>query len=620
MAPNDVPSWGDLTNQAENGQLKLDDGAIADLRNACDAVVGRLIGLQGYVGRLSDLPSFCPILGSSGTLAAKFVTSANNFGDIIKTHLSIQKAMADTFTEAGKAYIRADTDSHDQLARVKALDNLPPLTTKAGTFSTDPSTIQEVTTQPGFLGFNDLKDGKIRNSNGNPNGSFVPALPQSLSGYSGDKFSGIPAEPENPDSWNYDKFRQIGEQMDYETAGNKAGLWYWMAGELDDVFTTFNNKIGAVVNGNKWSGNGASAAGAATSQYVTATDSLRSNMRLLGDNLAFTSGWLSLTKSSMPTGPDMSGKTPPAPTGPIITAPGGGPPPTSTAYPDQTPIYIENFKQTYLVGLPESDGSIAALPQPASPTTTMPTGPGPSASTPGPSVSSPGPSVPGPSVPGPSVDTAAYQKQQEAYQQQQQQKQLQQEQSQQTAAQQQEQQQQTQQEQTQQVEQLLQQGAQQGMQAFQQVAQQLSQLGTQNTSKDLADSLKNPALAGLTESALNGLGSAAGGKGAGGGGGGGGDKPGGQSSLFAREEQASSKLFPRASTTAALGDTVSGEAKAGVAAGSSGMGMPGMGAMGAAQRGQNDKERKRAEFLDSEEWLEEALGNAPTVAKPVVEK
>ncbi|MFF3569547.1 hypothetical protein [Nocardia jiangxiensis] len=45
-----------------------------------------------------------------------------------------------------------------------------------------------------------------------------------------------------------------------------------------------------------------------------------------------------------------------------------------------------------------------------------------------------------------------------------------------------------------------------------------------------------------------------------------------------------------------------------------------MSPMGAAQRGnQNAKEKKRAEFLESQEWLEQAVGDAPVTSKPVVD-
>ncbi|MBU3068004.1 hypothetical protein KO481_41635 [Nocardia sp. NEAU-G5] len=197
----------------------------------------------------------------------------------------------------------------------------------------------------------------------------------------------------------------------------------------------------------------------------------------------------------------------------------------------------------------------------------------------------------------------AYAKEQAAQQQQQQQQ----------AAQQQQQQQQQQQEQqasqaAQQGLQAAQQAAQQGLQAAQQAAQQLTQPASADLAKDLANGM---GLAGMAGSALSGL------KGGFGGGGVGGALNNVKGSLLAAEEQAS-KLFPRAAMVAKAEEAAAEEARAGLA--SSG-GMGSMGGMGAAGRGQQEKEKekKRAEFLDSEEWLEQVMGEAPLTSKPVVE-
>jgi hypothetical protein len=157
--------------------------------------------------------------------------------------------------------------------------------------------------------------------------------------------------------------------------------------------------------------------------------------------------------------------------------------------------------------------------------------------------------------------------------------------------------------------------AQQGLQAAQQAAQQGLQAAQQLTKPTAADAAKDLAndmgLAGMADSALAGLGKG------GLGGGLGAALNGAKSSLLAAEEQAS-KLFPRVALAAKAEEAAVEEARAGLA--SSG-GMGSMGGMGAAGRGQQekDKEKKRAEFLDSEEWLEQAMGDAPVTSKPVVD-
>ncbi|MEV6135822.1 hypothetical protein AB0L63_07100 [Nocardia sp. NPDC051990] len=371
MPPNDVPrqSWSGLKNQAANGTLKLDDTAIADLRNACDAVIGRLLAIKREISELANIKAFAPTtLPSSNTLAQKYVTSANNFGDIVQRHLDIQNDMMDTFIAAGKAYINAEVDSSQRLDRLAALSKVPPVTKKAGDLGVDLGKVDTKVDRMGFHGFDQLDKSKIKNPNGNPNGSFVPEH-----NTQGDMFKGAAAEGENPDKFDYQFLYRIGQEIDHQTPGKRAGQWDKLAGVLDDVFTTFNNKIGAVANGEKWGGDGAGAAKLATDQYVTDTQNLRAQMRSLSGNLAYTSGWLALTMSAMPQTPtDRSNQEFEASSGPVVSNPGGGTGLNGGTYPDQTPIYRENFKNTYLIGLPESDTSIPSLPQPTSPIKEIP--------------------------------------------------------------------------------------------------------------------------------------------------------------------------------------------------------------------------------------------------------
>ncbi len=183
------------------------------------------------------------------------------------------------------------------------------------------------------------------------------------------------------------------------------------------------------------------------------------------------------------------------------------------------------------------------------------------------------------------------------------------------------QQRQAQQQAAQQGMQAAQQAVQQGMQAAQQAAQQGMQAAQAEAAKaGLAGGV--PGVAGLAEGLAKGGakgGGAGGGAGAGKGGSlGVGSGPG--ATLSGKTSPTADRLFPRASMTDAAASAASG--RAGVAAGAGapgGMGGP-MGGGGAGAGGGQNKEHKRADYLDSTEHLEEALGDAPVVAKPVVEK
>ncbi|MFE7796287.1 hypothetical protein [Nocardia sp. NPDC057440] len=163
------------------------------------------------------------------------------------------------------------------------------------------------------------------------------------------------------------------------------------------------------------------------------------------------------------------------------------------------------------------------------------------------------------------------------------------------------------------------QGMQQGMDAAQKAVEQGMAAAQQAMAKDM----QTAGLSGLSglPSALSALGKdalKAGGGGAGKGGGGAGGGGAGAGAGLTNAAAQSAKLFPRAALTEAA---AAAAGRAGLATGAGAPGAPG--GMGPAGQGANQggqKEHKRADYLDSIEHLDEALGAAPVVAKPVVEK
>ncbi|MBU3064861.1 hypothetical protein KO481_25445 [Nocardia sp. NEAU-G5] len=109
--------------------------------------------------------------------------------------------------------------------------------------------------------------------------------------------------------------------------------------------------------------------------------------------------------------------------------------------------------------------------------------------------------------------------------------------------------------------------------------------------------------------------------------GGGGAGGGGGSSVMAAPDE--SRLFPRAAGVAAVSGVMDVAAEAAVpragvvetAAGPVG-GYPMGGGMGAGQGGQGNqqKERKRAPYLDGKEHLEEAVGEDPLSVRPIIDR
>lgn len=171
--------------------------------------------------------------------------------------------------------------------------------------------------------------------------------------------------------------------------------------------------------------------------------------------------------------------------------------------------------------------------------------------------------------------------------------------------------------------QALQQGVQTGMQALQQalqagqqLAQQALAAGQQAAAQNALSALNPSGMAGLADRAAAQFGGAAAGSIGSGMGAGAGQALG--------DYAGQSRLFPRASSIGPTATGSPGVASPGVAAGGTSpggvpMGGSPMGGMGGAgQSKDNEKAHKRAKYLDSTSYLDEAFGAAPDMARPTV--
>jgi hypothetical protein len=379
-----------------------------------------------------------------------------------------------------------------------------------------------------------------------------------------------------------------------------AGEMYRMAARLDVGFFNFSKEIDNLTK-ERWKGESANQAKAAVERFTAGGQQLTAAVQKFGKLMENGGNWVFATMSTMPGSPD----TPPTD--------------TKKEFADIERAQ-KGFDAFYRPGVADAV-VLPKMPPPmgiGKPETKEPPK---RTTTPGP----PGP--PGNASPGSQqqLQAQAQQRQLQAQAEQQrkqneaqqkawenQQRQAEQDAQRRAADQQRQQQQQAAQQAMQQAAQQAQQIGQQAAQAAQQMGQQLASAAQQAAQQaGLAGLPGIPSLKDLEEQAKKAMGSAAakGGSGAGGG-------PGSGSPVKAGVGQnldKASKLFPRAEATAT---GTAAAARAGLAS-SAGMGMgPGPGPGAAGQQ----KEHKRADFLDSTEHLEEAIGEAPTVVKPIVEQ
>ncbi|MDO3647292.1 hypothetical protein [Nocardia mangyaensis] len=602
--------WSGLKSDSLNGALELQPGVIDGLVNAAIDVRVRINGVKKHLGKVDQLDPFAEVIPSAEALASRFAAKGRDLGGVLDDHLTILDDMSDTFLAAGKAYTGTDEGGQADFATLREKiefhedlhDSLSPRPDVTSLFVTQPERV------PGILD--------------SPNGG----LPASLASPEGLEFDSAIVHAEDPAQFSYSQYQQIrksiveGSPTTPVMVSQAAADWHWLAGELKSAFDTLSNKM--ISSESSWrspsSGGGAERARAAIAAYGTGNDNLVSSMNALGDALVYVSVWLHTTGIGL--------------TNAHANEVPLRPPESVAAYEARKndvyqKIYVGVMNGLYVPGVDHTSGVIAVLPDPIPPTTGTPpseVGPG------GTGSGSTGGSGSGSGSGSQSAGlSSAFQSGMSALQTA----------AAQTAAQTAEQaaaneaakaaaqaaaEQAAAQAAAEQASSALQSGLEQAGTALQSGLEQASSaaesaLQQANAAAQQGALSAVPGLAGVN-SALDQAKKAMSAASRGGGGGGGAGAGGGAG--LPQTMESSSRLFPRAAlATGAESGFRAGIAGAGVGNPMGGMPMGGMPMGGAgAGGGQQQKEHKRADYLDSVEHLDEALGDAPIVARPVVEQ
>ncbi|MEU7142926.1 hypothetical protein ABZ942_26015 [Nocardia sp. NPDC046473] len=582
------------------GALKLTDDVAKQAATYCADMLDVIDLVAADVSRVVPTqPEMFGHLLSGHQLTDEFVKAGKRFRDeVLDSHKKILTDMAQSFLIAGNHYKNADEQSQTDLDAIK--NSREPregivrvgqswqvvlCTTKGDVYGWadtpvhDPSNYQRATPD-------DKGNWQVGKYGGLPSGLQAT-----------DKGAAISAEPAV--SLIYEDFNKLFSSLGGVYAARDVSQgWNIMAGKLDAGFTDFNANISGLVDSEKWTGYGAESAKNAVHVYTATGKALVQTMYNMGTISLDAYNWGKTTQVNMPSQPaaSMSDRNKILELGLARAAYGGW----------------------YEQGMAATSAAIPTIPLPQGPkplqNNSTPGTPGP----PGP------PGAPGKASPGaPGLQNQQQQEEQQRKLQQQadeQRKAL--EDQQRRAQEQQDQREKLQQQQEQQraTQQAAQQASQQATQMASQIGQQLSQAAQQMGSQlataaqqaaqqaGLAGLPTLPSMKDLEEQAKKALGTASA-KGAGGPGPGSAAKLGGVGQTLDK----AAKLFPRAEATTNAAAT---GARAGLAS-SAGMGMgpgPGPGAQG------QQKEHKRADYLDSTEHLEDAIGEAPVVVKPIVEQ
>ncbi|MFE3188743.1 WXG100 family type VII secretion target [Nocardia sp. NPDC059240] len=588
--------WLGCDGSLRDGELTLKHDAALDAAKKAAIAANTLESLKGYQHLLTNHKGFNDNgpLTKCQQLAAEFDAQGKQLDTVLNHYIDLVNAMADVMIRADKDYKAAEEDSKhkfDQLKTDNPVGGGNPTLAHGKIPSFDTDKMQPLDAKHGYGDLSDIAHSK------NHSQAIVP---------------------EDPYSLTHEQFHEARVAMNPQLVADAGATWLLVAGKLDTAFGDLNTQLQKMETDKSWTGLGAKGAITASGRFKTQAADLSSDLRAISSNLIAVSGWLANTQVYLPPNaptdadydrpqredriltrarlgftnwyiPGLSAAGPAIPilADPTAPMPGGGSPrnyytgdgggggggraqPRGKIGATGAPTFGDGSTPS---GTSSKGGSGAgAGAKGSNPNGTDPKGNGsnPNGSNPNgsnPNGSSPGGSGGSNSGSNPSSSQSGDSSSQLSQ---------------------------------------LSSALQQGMQSLQSQTQQ------SNKQSDLSKQLENSPLAALPN-LLDQLKTA-------GGGGPGGGGPGGKSPL----EPAQAKLFPRAAVTAEVAEAeVLGASRAGVAAGASPMGgmgggMGGMGHGGGAH-GAGGKEHKRPDFLDRAEYLDEAMGTPPVVAKPVVE-
>ncbi|MFF2087773.1 hypothetical protein ACFVVM_28680 [Nocardia sp. NPDC058176] len=607
------------------GSLKLEDDIATKAAGLCADLLDIIALVEGKAGEVSSMPGagggaqLFGNLPSGQALTREFFKVGTEFKDeILRDHKQVVNDMALSFLIAGNNYKNVDTDSKAELTRIREAEKVPD-----GIAHAEQSWGPISRTQDGWA--DDTRkppQNRYEKAEQNKGGEYG-GLPQNVSGLPEDMRQSVVITGEAGTSLDYPALYEFGNSLLWsEWILYQSSDWHRMSTQLGRGFGDFDNQIKGLVDSEQWTGHGAGAARDAVHRYAGRGMALVRAMTVLSDNLLDAYNWASTTKANMPTKPASEVKAE-----------------DRKSWETHSQGVFNNW---WRPGVAASGSRIPILPGPAGIQKVNPNekgpGNGPGATSPGsgPGAGGGGTGAGGGGAGGGAQDKSAMaaqlkaqqdaahsqqmaalrqadeqRKAQEAAQKQAEQRAIQ------AAAQQ--KQQQAQESATSALSQAAQQAASQAQSIGEQIASAAESAAAQaQQAASLAGLSGIPTTGAALDEAAKKLG-LAGAKGGGAGGGGGG--VGGPKVDPAQNMEKASKLFPRASAAA---EFASAAGRAGLAGAGSGAGMPMGGPMGGggagAGAGGQQKDHKRADFLDSVEHLEEAIGEAQTVVRPVVEK
>ncbi|WP_040790949.1 hypothetical protein [Nocardia paucivorans] len=361
-AEPEVPSWSSIAELAADGALLLEDGIAYTCATMCAELMEVLHGLgtEGLMdGASSVTASVPPSVHSLGALDTKLTRLGTDLAHAIGsagatgTYLDGLNNMLETFKEAGKKYQEAEDISSSEFD----LDNVRPST----------ATIVSLLPHSGAVHSKEFLMDRLENMEMSSPVELWADFPEGM-GYD--------------DLWSLgDYIRTYGLSGLYESLGTK---WYRFGDTLNTAAGDFmNSLIGSTAD--TWEGEGKAAAVLASENYSKQLKSLVEAMWRVGDAYRYASLWLDETQKVMPQGPDNMAGTYSTSGSAASEYPyldtrtlddeysweekllwesdaNGFHTDTIVIVEDPTPVYRENYRNTYLAGITDTAQYFPVIP------------------------------------------------------------------------------------------------------------------------------------------------------------------------------------------------------------------------------------------------------------------
>ncbi|MEV5648566.1 hypothetical protein AB0L57_09980 [Nocardia sp. NPDC052254] len=187
----------------------------------------------------------------------------------------------------------------------------------------------------------------------------------------GDKHAkGGDPKPENPASQLWRDLYDLGQSTKdaITPVSDAARMWNWMALELGDTVGALSKKLTNMPE-SLWKGDGADSAIGAVKKYHKKADGLTQRMKAVGSNLNYTSDWLADTHKGMPTSKEPMKPLQLSPGADSGEMPGGGASYDQASYNSVVKaqneralaIYRQNMENNYVQGVQTSSMFVPAL-------------------------------------------------------------------------------------------------------------------------------------------------------------------------------------------------------------------------------------------------------------------